>query len=278
MTPNGPLGVLGLVAGQIAQQYGRPTILLTEDWLQGATAGPSLARGSARSVAAIDLYPLVKAQDHLLTSFGGHPYAAGLSLPIDNIPLFREAINQQLRQTCRSQGPPALCADLVVTVATLAQDEGKWLFRQLKRLEPYGMGNPVPKLLIQNCWFDRIRHRNIQDWKGRKIQYIKSEFQLHDPSTTIGFPGVWWGHYRDDIPPERCDAVVELDFNAGSGTKQPPRYEVRLIALRPTIGAPAPTSTPTVDWLLDWRPGCPSGKLSPGLQLEPAPATRLQLH
>ena len=85
--------------------------------------------------------------------FGGHPFAAGLSLPVENIPLFTEAINQQLRQQVANTGmlmTPVIEADLVVTVADL----GRELFRELKLLEPCGMGNPVPKLLVQNCWFE----------------------------------------------------------------------------------------------------------------------------
>ncbi|MEH1948634.1 MAG: DHH family phosphoesterase, partial [Nostoc sp.] len=171
-----PAGVLGLVAGQIAQETGRPTILLsteglgTGDWGLGtgedSSQSPipdlqSLARGSARSVNSVDLYQLVKEQAHLLHRFGGHPFAAGLSLLVENIPLFTAAINQQLRQSLGSTTlTPTVQADLTVTVADL----GKELFLELKLLEPCGMGNPVPKLLIQNCWFENSWHRNQQDW------------------------------------------------------------------------------------------------------------------
>jgi len=55
---------------------------------------------------------------------------------------------------------------------------GKDLFRELKLLEPCGMGNPVPKLLIQNCWFENAWHRNQQDVQGNKVQYIKTEFDI----------------------------------------------------------------------------------------------------
>ena len=251
--PQWPVGILGLVAGQIAQQYGRPTILLSEgDSSLLLPIDSGLARGSARSVNQIDLYQLVKAQSHLLNSFGGHPLAAGLSLPVENIPLLAEAINQHRRQQSAGETDPTLDVDLVITVAQLAQENGQALFKQLKQLEPCGMGNPVPKLLVQSCWFTKTWNKNIRDWKGRKIQYIKSEFQLQDASTAQGFPGVWWGHYRDEIPTGLCDAVVELDFNSFAGKGQQPRYEVRLIAVQPVIAErEAPVSTK--DWLLDWR-------------------------
>jgi single-stranded-DNA-specific exonuclease len=231
------VGVLGLVAAQMVREYGRPVILLS---LEHLTSTPGEARGAASSPEAIDLYALFQAQSHLLSNFGGHPLALDLSLPVERIELFAAALNQQLRE----QQPPSLTelrADLTVTVTELGQE----LFRELKLLEPYGLGNPVPRLLIQNCWFEKIWHRNLEDWRGRKVRYIKTEFELWDEGTLLGFPGVWWEHYRDEILPGRCDAIVELDFNP---VKK--RYEIRLIALRPTR-----TLAPSIqlDWLLDER-------------------------
>ncbi|WP_041237802.1 single-stranded-DNA-specific exonuclease RecJ [Gloeothece citriformis] len=247
--PQWQSGVLGLVAGQIAQEYSRPTILLTtgnED--DNANSTLKLARGSARSVNSIDLYQLVASQSHLLHRFGGHPLAAGLSLAVENISLFREGINQQFRQ---QHGDLALKgagieADLIVTVAEL----GKALFWELKLLEPYGMGNPIPKLLLQNCWFENTWHNNPKDLRGKTIQYIKTTFSLWDDSVNEGFPGVWWGHYKDELPQNtRCDVIVELDFNVYQ--KQ---YEVRLIAVRPShVYTDFQNNFIPSDILLDWR-------------------------
>ncbi|MDM9383333.1 DHH family phosphoesterase [Chlorogloeopsis sp. ULAP01] len=254
------VGVLGLVAGQVAQETGKPTILLstesdTETEEDKGTRGqgdkeknssptppPLLARGSARSINSVDLYQLVKNQAHLLHRFGGHPYAAGLSLSVGNIPLFTEAINQQLRQTLGGITlTPTIQADLVVSVADL----GKELFLELKLLEPCGMGNPVPKLLIQNCWFENAWHRNQQDWQGKKVQYIKTEFDIRDDSTKNPFPGIWWGHYKDELPSGQCDCIAELDYNTFKK-----RYEIRLIAVRPSeqFARVTQQSIPILDW------------------------------
>ncbi|MCC5657758.1 DHH family phosphoesterase [Nostoc sp. XA010] len=253
-----PAGVLGLVAGQVAQETGRPTILLStegletgdwelgtgEDFSQSPIPNPqSLARGSARSVNSVDLYQLVKDQAHLLHRFGGHPFAAGLSLLVENIPLFTAAINQQLRQSLGSTTlTPSVQADLTVTVADL----GKELFLELKLLEPCGMGNPVPKLLIQNCWFENSWHRNQQDWQGKKVQYIKTEFDIRDDSNRSAFPGIWWGHYKDELPIGRCDCIAELDYNTFKK-----RYEIRLIAVRPSVNSAL--NTRNLPLILDWR-------------------------
>ncbi len=240
-------GVLGLVAGQIAQEYGRPTILLTTSDAENLTQNTiKLARGSARSIYQIDLYQLVQSQRHLLHRFGGHPYAAGLSLPVENLPLFKEGINQQLRKQIGELNLlcPQVEADIKVTVAEL----GYYLFRELKLLEPCGMGNPVPKLLIENCWFTDVWNRNIEDFKSKKVQYLKTTFKLWDRTVTEGFSGVWWGHSRDELPEKQtCDIIVELDFNTYNQ-----KYEVRLVEIRlaqtegVTVGASAVN-------VIDWR-------------------------
>lgn len=270
--PQWPVGVLGLVAGQIAQEYGRPVILFSTEGSEeineslpetqfidsldreSQTLSQSkipnqkfkIARGSARSANQIDLYKLVKDQAHLLDRFGGHPFAAGLSLPVENIPLFTDAVNQQLRQQYSTDSLTAAPVqnDLIVTVSEL----GKELFQELKLLEPCGMGNPAPKLLIENCWFDNLWNQKIKDLKGQKVEYIKTEFTISDESTNTGFPGIWWGHYQNEVPQGRCDVTVELDFNTYKS-----RYEVRLVAVTKCTEDGQSNSPTKIDWIVDWR-------------------------
>ncbi len=224
-------GVLGLVAGQIAQEHGKPTILLsTNSDGDSSKEKTQIARGSARSTQNIDLYQLVSSQAHLLNSFGGHPFAAGMSINVENIPIFTEAINQQLQTSLDRIPAPSIQTDLVITCAELHQRSGRELFEDLLLLEPYGMGNPVPKLLIRNCQFKNIQNRNIKDFKGNTIQYIRTQFELVDDTNSSGFPGLWWGHYDHEIPRVNCDAIVELDFNSYEK-----RFEVRLVEVRPMM-------------------------------------------
>ncbi len=205
-----PVGILGLVAGQIASTYNRPTILCNSE--------EELARGSARSPIGIDLYELIKGQERLLASFGGHPLAAGLSLPTNNIPLLREALNQRFWQQYHQNQTRAAAIDLKLQIADL----GQTLFRQIKLLEPYGMGNPAPRFLIQNCRFEDKTNANIKNAKGQKVEYIKSRFTLVDATGEIG--GDWWGHYSYELPEGKCDAIVELVDNTYKKS-----YQVRLI-------------------------------------------------
>lgn len=236
--PEWPVGVLGLVASQIAQEYHKPTILLSSE------LGSKFAQGSARSVANIDLYQLVNSQSHLLHRFGGHPFAAGLSLPLENLSLFTEGINQELYRTLATANrAPSLDIDLQLTVADLGKD----LFQELKYLEPCGMGNPVPRILIKNCWFTHKFNKNIQDAQGKKVKYIKTHFTLTDSSSDRGIPGLWWGHYQEDIPPGQCHAVVELDVNKEQ------KYHVRIIDLVAAEKQDLATSKTENIPILDWR-------------------------
>ncbi|MBD0313291.1 MAG: single-stranded-DNA-specific exonuclease RecJ, partial [Microcoleus sp. T3-bin5] len=252
-------------AGQIAQEYGRPVILISTEGSEeinenspetqftslldpeSQILSPSkIARGSARSANQIDLYQLVKGQAHLLHRFGGHPFAAGLSLPVENIPLFTDAVNQQLRQQYSTDSLTAapVQADLKITVSELGKD----LFQELKLLEPCGMGNPTPKLLIENCWFDNLWNQKIKDLKGQKVEYIKTEFTIRDESSDTGFPGIWWGHNQNEVPQGRCDVTVELDFNTYKS-----RYEVRLVAVQERTQDNQINAPTKIDWIVDWR-------------------------
>lgn len=259
-----PVGILGLVAGQVTQQLGRPTVLLRLD-PPTPDDGPRLARGSARSVQGLDLYRLFQAQTELLTGFGGHPLAAGLTLPVANIELMAAALNRMVREQLGGDRPlqPSLSVDLVVTVAELGQP----LFRELKHLEPCGMGNPAPKLLIRNAWVEKGFHRNLRDQTNKAVSFIKTEFELWDDSVQAGFPGEWWGHYKEELPQGRCHLVVELDHNTYTG------YHVKLLdyqAVQPletsTTGAPTPMAVA----ILDWRQAQPLPR-DPALVMEQPP-------
>jgi single-stranded-DNA-specific exonuclease len=266
--PQWAVGVLGLVASQLAQIYGRPAILLSEAMEE--ENGQSMARGSARSVRGIDLYDLMQQQAHLLHRFGGHPFAAGLSLPIENLPLFIASLHQDFRQRLGQLPTPTVEIDLEVCLADVVTDQGSALFRALLQLEPYGMGNPAPRLLIRNCCVEQRRSDFSQTFAGQKIKYKKLRFELGDETTPTKFPGIWWGHDAEDIPEGRCDAVVELDY--GQLYKRV-EYHARLVAIRPAdlLSTPLGYSRSPEPWLLDWRSPSSSSVEPNVLRLEHCP-------
>ena len=216
-SPHWPVGILGLVAGQVAQRYDRPALLLQTP----ATGG--VARGSARSVRGLDLYSLIRQHTHLLHQFGGHPYALGLTLPVENIPLLRAALDRQVRVTPVASSP--LIADGLLTV----QEVGHDLFQAFKSLEPFGMGHPIPRLRIQAVWFSHIRGARQSDLRGKRTNYAYITCRICDRSAPEGRPAIWWGHHQSELPLGPCDIVVELDFD--SRCKD---YRLRIITVHPT--------------------------------------------
>lgn len=239
--PGWPVGVLGLVAGQLAQEFDRPAVLLT---IEG-----EIAKGSARSLPGLDLYELLKQQTHLLDRLGGHPLAAGLALPTANLDLFTQALEREVRQHCPNRSPQPVTADLVVTVADLAVDRGKALFQELKHLEPCGMGNPAPRLLIENARFSDLRVRRLQTG-SQKLRYCYTSFLLEDDSIAEPFPGLWWDTFPEAIPKGPCNVVAELDFNTRESRDR--AYQLRPLAVRPiNPSAQAPTFDAIPVW--DYR-------------------------
>lgn len=132
---NWPAGVIGLVAGKLMQQYGRPVLLFHLDEAAG------LAKGSARSISGFDLFKALTLCEGLLKTFGGHPVAAGLSLDIDKLDILQDTLCHLVAEQFSIQElRPSLKIDL-----RIAMDEMDWpLFRQLQKLEPFGHHNPVP--------------------------------------------------------------------------------------------------------------------------------------
>ena len=131
--PSWPGGVVGIVAGRLAEAYHRPTILI-------AAPPGELARGSARSIAGCDISAAIAAHGDMLEGFGGHPMAAGLSIAPDRIPEFRRALSHTIRETCDDAlaSEPALRIDGYVPLADLSLD----FVEQVERLAPFGPGNP----------------------------------------------------------------------------------------------------------------------------------------
>ncbi len=131
-------GVIGIVAGRLAEKHNRPTVILRTDPISGE---PAL--GSARSASGLNLYNALHAcRDHLVT-FGGHAAAAGLRIKHENIDRFREDFCDYVREHITlEQQTPELAIDAEVALCELSSDA----VRQLESLAPFGNGNPRPVL------------------------------------------------------------------------------------------------------------------------------------
>ncbi len=125
-------GVIGIVSSRITDLFGKPSIIIS---FSGGEA-----KGSGRSVEGFSLFEAICSCEKLLTKFGGHPMAAGITLPAENIEPFREAINRFAAEHCRTMPVQAVNIDYLLRPDELTAD----LPRCLSALEPFGMGNPSP--------------------------------------------------------------------------------------------------------------------------------------
>jgi single-stranded-DNA-specific exonuclease len=132
-------GILGIMACKMLRRLNRPVAVLSY--------GQTEAHGSIRSLPGVDLMKALGQLSSLLTSFGGHTEAAGICLPITNIPQFKMRMNELLHQdlsTHQEFAGPSVDAELAWSAI---DDE---LFRTIRRLAPHGMGNPQPVFLSRN--------------------------------------------------------------------------------------------------------------------------------
>lgn len=132
-------GVIGIVASRITEQFNKPCILLSYD-------EDNKAKGSGRSVEGINLYDALSATEELLTQFGGHSLAAGLSLDMNNFDEFSRKIDEYIKKTYPEEPSKTLLIDCSVPPSFVTLENAK----QFYRFEPYGMGNEKPVFSMSN--------------------------------------------------------------------------------------------------------------------------------
>jgi len=132
-------GVIGIVASRLIERYYRPTVMISiED---------GMGKGSARSIPGFDIYEALGKCSDLLEQFGGHTYAAGLSLPAENIEKFRQRLNEVAASMISEKDlVPKLNIDAELDVNEIDDD----LLSQLKQFSPFGPSNPLPIFVSRN--------------------------------------------------------------------------------------------------------------------------------
>ena len=168
-------GVVGIVASRMTELYFRPTVVLTRSG--------DLATGSARSVAGYDIYDAVKSCRDILENFGGHTYAVGLSLPIENIPEFRRRFQQYVNDHIL---PEQTEATLDIEEEVDFKDITKKLHNDLKKFAPHGPDNPKPLFCTRNV-YDYGTSKVV----GRQQEHIKLE--LVDSNSSNVMNGIAFG-------------------------------------------------------------------------------------
>ncbi|MCR9014425.1 single-stranded-DNA-specific exonuclease RecJ [Aquiflexum gelatinilyticum] len=139
-------GVIGIVASRCIEKYYRPTIILTES--------NSKATGSARSVFDFDIYEAISECSDLLEQFGGHKYAAGLTLSVANVPAFQERFEEVVSARINEiHMKPVLEVDDEI----LLDQINYRFFNILKQMAPFGPGNPEPIFCVNQVYAEDVR-------------------------------------------------------------------------------------------------------------------------
>lgn len=161
-------GVIGIVASRLTEQYYRPAVVLTQS--------EGLATGSARSVSGFDVYKAVQSCADLLENFGGHTYAAGLSMDVKNVPEFARRFEEYVNaHILDEQTEPSLSIDAYLDF----QDVNFRFYQQLKRFAPFGPGNEKPVFCTR-----RVYDYGTSKVVGRGQEHIKLEL-VDNKSNTV---------------------------------------------------------------------------------------------
>jgi single-stranded-DNA-specific exonuclease len=209
-------GVIGIVASRLVERYHRPVVLIAGadgDW-----------KGSGRSIAAFDLHAALGACSGLLGRWGGHRAAAGLSIAEENVDAFAEAFAEQAALVLGEEDlEPLTSIDAVVARgADLSLD----LCTELRRLAPFGLGNPAPVLLAPRCGLAELA--TVGD--GRHLRF-RLRRDGRDAGSAIAFGQ---GSRLDVLRPDALyDVAFRLEENHWNGTVAP-----QLVVRRVFVSAP----------------------------------------
>jgi len=190
-------GVIGIVASRLTEKYYRPTIILTRT--NGHIAG------SARSVVGFDLYEALSECADLLDQFGGHKYAAGLTMPTENVTLFQERFEQVVSRTIK---PEMLQQEVLIEKEINFNDIDTKFFRLLRQFEPYGPQNEAPIFLTKQVTFA---------YPAYIVGGIHLKFSVKQPdSITYDCIGFGLGEFVDQInsgqPFDICYSIEENNW------------------------------------------------------------------
>lgn len=157
--PSWHKGVIGIVASRLTEIYYRPAVVLT--------LSDNLATGSARSVAGFDIYKAVESCRDLLENFGGHTYAAGMSMKPDNVPEFKRRFEEYVEQHISDEQTEA---SLDISAVIDFKDITRKFQNDLKKFNPFGPGNPKPLFCTR-----RVYDYGTSKVVGREQEHIKLE-------------------------------------------------------------------------------------------------------
>lgn len=189
-------GVVGIVASSLAGSYGKPAFLISVD-------ENGVGRGSGRSFGGINIFSVLSKCQDLLVEFGGHAYAAGVTILEEKIDLFREKFSEELRKS--GQKPESrLDIDSEIEPASISDT----LVSEIESLSPFGEGNPEPLFLSKAV--------SVVDQNLLKNQHIL--FRVRKNGSVLSC--IWFYASQKRLP-EKMDLVFALRFNVRNGRREP---------------------------------------------------------
>jgi single-stranded-DNA-specific exonuclease len=195
-------GVVGIVASRMIERYYKPTIILTES--------NGFATGSARSVKDFDVYTAIENCSHLLDQFGGHKFAAGLSLKKENVKAFISAFENEVSRTIKPEMLiPVVEIDLEITL----DDINEKLIRILNQFAPHGPHNMTPSFLskaVLDTGFAKVVGNN-----HLKLEVYQPNTQLTKIEAIAFNKGDFLNFLKRNIP---VDIVYKIKVNEFRGT------------------------------------------------------------
>ena len=200
-------GVIGIVASRLSEEYYKPSIVLTNS--------NGLASGSARSVSGFDIYKAIDSCRDLLENFGGHMYAAGLSMKEENVVAFTERFEKFVSENIlEEQTFPQIDIDAVLEFKDITPK----FFRVLKQFGPFGPGNMKP-VFVSKRVFDFGTSRLV----GKEQEHLKLE--LIDSSSENVINGIAFRMHEFNEPLKAlnpldiCYTLEENSFNGNTTTQ-----------------------------------------------------------
>ena len=191
------IGVVGIVASRVVQEFYRPTLIIGGD--NGAM------RGSGRSIAGFDLAAALRECSDLLVRHGGHAMAAGLSVVPEKIDLLRDRLNDLARRRLQPEDfHPPLRLDAEIGFRDLNSD----LLRELETLKPTGMGNPAVQFCSRN-----LTYRKPPQRIGTGKQHVK----LWVTDGRVTHEAVWWNVGSGSLPVGTFDLAFAPSLNEYNG-------------------------------------------------------------
>ena len=192
-------GVVGIVASRMVEKYYRPAVMLTT--LEG------VAKGSARSIAGVNIHQALKMVEDKLLQFGGHKYAAGLSVDLDRVDEFRNAFNAVIKNMLTEDLlTPVIHIDTEIDLAELTPK----YFRILKQFAPFGPQNMRPTFLVKGVQMIGM---------SRIVGKDHLRFTIKKMGVTFDCIGFGLGYLQSKVKEkaDNFDVVFSIDENDFSG-------------------------------------------------------------